>query len=159
LSYFIADADCAGLFETMNVGWTADSQDIGKSCTHKLAQCLWYLDSHHQKFADRGMKLPMKFSSFQGYNNYKRKKERKPRLSAKELNHHVELLSDIVMQPWFSHACFKIIRKDVAELTDVMHQYAAYLLEKNEKVKDNHSVVSTKDAESSATLTTLPAKF
>ena len=135
MCYLTTDTDGAGLFETLNVGWTADSQDIGKSCLHKLAQCLWYRDSHHQKFVDRGMKLPMRFSSFQGYNDYKRKKEREPRLSARELNHHVELLSEMLMQPWFFHACFKSIRNDVSELTDVMHQYATYLLEKNERSK------------------------
>jgi len=59
----ISDTDGAGLFETLNVGWTADSQDISKSCYHKLAQCLWYLDSYHQKSVDRGMKLPKRFSS------------------------------------------------------------------------------------------------
>ena len=156
VSYFIFRG--TGLLETLNIGWTADSFDVGRSFVHKLAQCLWYLDPHHQKFLNRGTKLPVRFNAFQGYNDYKRKKEKEPRLCARELLHHADLLSGMLMQPWFSHPRFRSIRDDVAELADVMHQYALFLAVQNEKVKAHHTVTSTQYPEDSATLVTLPAK-
>ena len=42
LYYLISHTSGTGLFETLKVGWTVDSQDISKSCLHKPAQFLWY---------------------------------------------------------------------------------------------------------------------
>ena len=146
------------MFETCNVGWTLDSQEVGAAFTHKLTQCLWYLDPHHQKFVNRGIALPVRFNSFQGYNDYKRKKEREPRLSAQELDHHIDVLSGVLMQPWFANTRFTSLQKDVAELVNVMQKYVLYLTSQSEKVQAHHLCNTSKDTESSATLITLPAK-
>ena len=100
--------------------------------------------------------MPARFNAFQGYND---KKEKEPRLCARELIHHEDWLSRMLMQPWFSHSCFRSIKNDVAELADVMqHQYASFLDGQNDKVKAQHSATSTKDPVDNATLVTLPAK-
>ena len=93
--------------------------------------------------------MPARFNAFQGYND---KKEKEPKLCARELIHLVVKNVDV------SHSCFRSIKNNVAELADVMHQYASFLDGQNDKVKAQHSATSTKDPVDNTTLVTLPAK-
>ena len=76
---------------------------------------------------NRGITLPVRFYSFQGY------KEKETRLSAQELDHHIDVLSGVLMQPWFANTHFTSLKKDVAELVDVMQKYVLYLTSQSEK--------------------------
>ena len=78
------------LLEEMNIGWTPDAVDsIGERFVKQLTNTLWYLDSHHQKFSSRNIRLPKEFNSFQGFNNWKRKKIKQTALTSPELKCHI----------------------------------------------------------------------
>ena len=79
----------------MKAGWRCDS--VGSRFTHKLTRALWYLDTHHEKFSSRGISLVPLLGSLQGYNDFRRKKEKEPRLSVESLQHHIQVLSDCLM--------------------------------------------------------------
>ena len=53
-----------------------------------------------------------------------------------------DTFSGMLVQPWFSHSCFRSIKNDVAELADVMHQYASFFTGQKEKVKTHYFVTS-----------------
>ena len=104
----------------MKVDWRRDSvASVGKSLTQKLTRALWYIDPHHDKFVAHG--------TLEGYNDYKRKKERVPQLSAVQLNEHVQELSALLMQPWFTIKRFELLRQEVEGLVGAMHKYCEYL--------------------------------
>jgi len=70
----------------MNVGWTRDSvKSTGERSVQKITRALWYINPHHEKFASCGIKLLPSIGVFHCYNDYKRKKEKEPRISADEL--------------------------------------------------------------------------
>ena len=77
----------SGQLETMGVGWSTCNKQTGSNFIHKLTQALWYIDPHHSKFVERGIHLPDCFSTYKGYNDFKRKKEKEPRLSREGLEH------------------------------------------------------------------------
>ena len=90
--------DVIHCFANMEVGWAPDSLPTAQSFTKALSNALWYLDPHHDTLYERGIKLPVPFDKFQGYNDYKRKKESKPRLSQEGLSRHVQALSEFLSQ-------------------------------------------------------------
>jgi len=59
--------DLLDLLEKLGIpGWTRDCVDTsGERCIRVITQALWYIDTHHQQFADRSIKLPEIFASFQ----------------------------------------------------------------------------------------------
>lgn len=131
--------DVLGTFREMNVGWPRDNvASVGESLTQKLTRALWYIDVHHEKFAARSILLPSRIGALQGYNDYKRKKEKAPRLSAVQLNNHVQELSGVLMQPWFSSKRFEILRQEVEVLVNAMKTYCEYLENKDSEMKERH---------------------
>ena len=81
---------CAGLLNNMNVGWRQDIiQSTGVSFVRKLTRALWYLDPHHSKLNDRS------FTQFQGYNDFRRRKEKELRLSVSGLDEHIKVVHDV----------------------------------------------------------------
>ena len=141
----------------MNVGLTHDSvKSIGESFMQKITRALWYIDPHHEKFADRGIHLPPHLGAFQGYNDYKRKKEKEPRISADELNHHVQELSGMLMQPWFCKRRFELLRNEVKMFVDAMQKYGEYLKGKSALMKEHHQSMEPDHPKDNASLATLP---
>ena len=128
--------------------------DTGVNFIGKLAQTLWYLDPHHDKFANRGIHLPDRFSAYKGYNDYKKKKEKEPRLSADGLQQHIEQLSGILMQPWISSKRFDVIRADVGELTNALQKYREYLTSQCEKANSRQQSLEPSSVEDNASLVT-----
>jgi hypothetical protein len=53
-------------------------ETVGLNVVKTLTNVLWYIDPHHHKFHDRGIKLPKTFSSFEGYNNWHVQKKKEP---------------------------------------------------------------------------------
>ena len=123
---------------------------------HKLTQCLWYLDPHHSKLASRGITLPTNFMAFQGYNDFRRKKQKEPQLSTEELTHHIDELSGVLMQPWFAAKQFVAVRADIEQLVHAMHKYQSFLSSQKEKVQARQQAIKEVHPEDSATLVTLP---
>ncbi len=80
------------------------------------------------------------------YNDYKRKKEKKPQLSQVGLNHYVQHLSDYLLQPWFCRSMYSELRDVTDKLVNGMRRYEIYLRESSERVSTAH--VSTELARS-----------
>ena len=148
----------AGVLSTMNVGWRPDSVNTaGITFLRKLSKCLWYLDPHHYKLRNQGIHIPERFCCFTGYNDYKKKKKQKPpRISSEEIHFHIQELSSILMQPWFTVKRFELLRNDIESLVDSLEKYKHYLCEHTEKVKSHQNELTLPPPEDNASLTTLP---
>ena len=144
----------------MGIGWRPCSRATGVTFFQKLSQALWYLDPHHSKFADRGISIPHLFSTYRGYNDFKRKKEKEPRLSTDGLNHHIEQLNNLLLQPWMSGTRVEVLRSDIDKLVDALHRYKQYLVSQNERVNKSHHQQSADQASegSNASLITISPK-
>ena len=124
----------------------------------KVARILWYLDPHHQKFLARGIHIPSMFESFHGYNDYKRKKEKEPRLSADTLNSYVQDLSECIMQPWLHNKVFAPLKQPVEALVEAMNGYLQYLKHKNSDMKEHHMSPEPFQSNENASLVTLSSR-
>ena len=128
--------DIIDLLASWNIGWSPDTVDtIGKRCVKVLCGALWYLDPHHGHFGDRSLVLPACFEKFQGYNDWKKKKEKRPQLSQAELDRHIQALSSILSQPWSHKPYFNALQSKLVQLVETMKQYLGYLKRHNETMK------------------------
>ena len=135
--------DIIDLLASWNISWSPDTvETIGKKCVKVLCGVLWYLDPHHNRFKDRSLALPACFEKFQGYNDWKKKKEKCPQLSQAELDQHVQALSTLLSQPRSHKAHFKFLQTKLVELVETMKQYLSYLKKHNEAMKVVHSSTS-----------------
>ena len=84
------------------LGWSPDVvKGTGDKFVKAVNDTLWALDPHHNQFHDRACALPSIFSEFQGFNDWQRKKQKKPQFSQRILEKHIGVLSDYLMQPWY----------------------------------------------------------
>ena len=100
---------------------------------------LWYLDPHHDRFRDRSLAIPPCFAKFTGYNDWKRKKEKQPRLQQVDLDRHIQAISSILCQPWSHRPSFKMLNSQLVALVEVMKQYNDYLKKHAEAMQVAHS--------------------
>ena len=116
----------------MKVGWTPDSlQSIGEKFVSTITAALWYLDSHHQRLASRGIRLPKEVGVLQGYNDWRKKKMKEARISSSGLDGPVQSLSRTLFQPWLAKREYTELRSLTEGITDAMHKYKEYLDQKN----------------------------
>ena len=74
--------------------------------------------------------MPTLFQKFGGiYNDYKKKKEKKPKLSQFGLNQHVQTLSKFLLQPWFCNSKYSELHDSTEKLVEGMRKYQMYLQE------------------------------
>ena len=131
--------DVIDLLASMNVGWSPDMVGVvGERCVKAMVTALWYLDPHHDRFRDRSLAIPPCFMKFKGYNDWRKKKEKRLQLSQCELDKHVQTLSSILSQPWCYKAQFKALQEELVALVEVMKHYLEYLKKHNESVKATH---------------------
>ena len=145
----------AGQFGTMGVGWRPCSKGTGTNFVSKLANTLWYLDPHHDKVSKRGIHLPERFLRYNGYNDFKRKKEKEPRLSNEGIKQHIEQLNSMLMQPWMSSKRFDLIPADIEYFLDALCKYKDYLISKNEIMKEHHQSLEPRNVKENSSLSTL----
>ena len=70
---------------------------------------------------------------FQGFNDYKKNRKTKPRMSADELNMHSEALAGLLMPPSLCATNCKKLKADIEGLCECLRAYATYLKKRNEK--------------------------
>ncbi len=87
--------------------------------------------------SNRSIHLPIAFAKFAGYNDWKKKKMKKPQLSRELLQHHESKLSSLC-QPWLARSVFAAIRKDFEELLEAIHHYMEYLQQRNTSMQQVH---------------------
>jgi len=92
-----------------------------------LSDCLWTLDRHHDQFSLRACLIPEVFSGFTGFNDWRRKKHKKPQLTQVVLDKHISSLSDYLMRPWFSTSKWQSFWSSVDWLDESLYKYKTYL--------------------------------
>lgn len=59
--------DLVDFLSNIKVGFLSSQETLANSFLSKFCDILWYLDPFHQKFADRGYRVPEKLEKFTGY--------------------------------------------------------------------------------------------
>lgn len=146
------------LLHKKKLGWSPDAvTSVGGNFVKVLSDCLWTLDSHHEQFTLRACHLPSIFSEFKGFNDWVKKKHKKPQLSQAVLERHISILSDYLMQPWFSTSKWLNFRSSMEQLVETLHKYKSYLTVHNEKVQELHGRPIVNPAEESFSVRLIPA--
>ena len=119
---------------SVGAGFTRDMvESVGHRVVRALKDALWYIDTAHQQFQDRGIRLPEAFKRFQGFNEYQKNRKSKPRMSAEKLTQHSQELAGLLMLPSLSASnCIKL-RADIEALSNALHAYSTYLNQHNEQ--------------------------
>ena len=59
--------------KSVGTGFTCDLVDsVGVNVVRMLKDALWYTDTAHEQFQDRGIRLPEYFKRFEGFNDYQK---------------------------------------------------------------------------------------
>ena len=85
----------------------------------------------------RSIHVPDAFAK-KGYNDWRKKEMKKPRLSCELLHHHESQLSSLLCQPWLARSVFSIVRKDVEGLLEAIHRYVEYLEQHTASMQQLH---------------------
>ena len=138
------------LLKSMSLGWSPSTVGTtGVKFVKTLSDCLWTLDPHHEQFHSRACVIPSIFSEFKGYNDWVRKKHKKPQLSQAVLNKHIEGLSDYLMHPWLSTSKWQSFRSSIEQLVESLNKYKMYLADHNEHMKEVHQRTTLEPSEES----------
>ena len=60
------------------LGFTPSSMESGTTFIHSLTNCLWYVDPHLDKLAERSCFVPLLFESLAGFNILAKHKHKQP---------------------------------------------------------------------------------
>ena len=132
--------DLLGMLAAMNVGWSPDLvTTVGERCVKVLTSALWYIDPCHKQFHDRSISLPPIVDRFEGYNDWKAKKIKKPQLSMEGLNLHLEQLTSLLNQPWLFSPSFKQLRETIDALAEAFNTYRSYLKQQSNAYSVNQA--------------------
>jgi len=126
------------VLEEAQIGWSPQMvSSAGSACVSQITSALWYLDAHHDTLRERSLHLPTEFVPLCGFNDWQKKKVKKPQLSAQGLDGHVQSLSRMLSLPWLGRAEYRKLRSLVESLNEVMHRYKEYLVLQNQKQKES----------------------
>ena len=132
--------DVVDMLGAMNIGWTPDIVgSVGENCVKVLVSSLWYIDPCRKQFVERSIHLPPVLDPFEGYNDWKTKKEKKPQLSYDVLSLHLDHLTRLLNQPWLSKPSFRQLHDIISALAKGFDKYRVYLKQQNDAVKLNQS--------------------
>jgi len=130
------------VLETLNVGWSPYSVDtIGASYLSQLVASLWYLDTHHETLADRGLHLPKELAHLHGFNQWQKKKIKKPQMTVEGLEDHIRNLCHFTSQPWLSKSQYSVLKVITEALSNIMYNYKEYLLKQRDCIQERHQRV------------------
>lgn len=77
--------DLVDFLSNIKVGFLSSQETLANGFLSKFCDILWYLDPFHQKFADRGYRVPEKLEKFTGYRDWKKQHKQQPRVLYFEL--------------------------------------------------------------------------
>ena len=97
-----------------------------------------YLDPHHQHLASRGIHLLKEVGALQGYNDWRKKKIKEPRITSSRLDQHIQSFSRNLSTLWLTKSEYAEFLSLTEGITKAMHIYEEYLDQKNENMKDAH---------------------
>ena len=129
------------LIET-RVGWAPDSlQSIGEKFV-KYHHCCLVVPWSPPQLASRGIRLPKEVGALQGYNDWRKKKVKKPRIRSSGLDGHIQSPSQTLSLPWLPKSEYAKRRSLIEGITDAMRKYKGYLDPKNEGMKEAHRLAA-----------------
>ena len=111
-----------------------------------LTKALWCITSHHITIDEAASRsadvkpVPDLFSSFSGYNDFKRKKIKAGQLSQVELESHAGALFGLLNKPYMKLSFFSNVVTDIQLLSDCLSSYAEHLKTKLGETKNNASL-------------------
>ena len=114
-------------------------QSTGKTVVDNLSDKLWYLDSHHKKFKDQHLIIPIPFTEYQGFNDYRKNHKSKAHIQAAELNIHIGSLVSILGMPWNIKNKSSEFRRFLSTLAESMKSYDDFLVGMKQCTAENHS--------------------
>ena len=147
------------VLEKNGIGWSPQYvSSLGESCVNQLTAALWYLDTHHDTLKERGLGVPKELSHLSGFNDWQRKKIKKPQLSVQGLDGHIQSLSRLISQPWLAKAVYSQLRAITESLNDAMYKYKEYLLQQRKRVLESQQRSEpARSLEGNLEMRTLPA--
>ena len=75
--------------KSTGTGFTRDTvNSVGQRVVKTLRDTLWYIDKAHQQFVESAIHLPEFFREFQGFNDYKKNRKHRPRMTTEGLDRH-----------------------------------------------------------------------
>ena len=111
-----------------------------------VCYALWYITNQHTTINDcskhKSNVVPVDkcWSSFEGYNDVKRKKTKQLPLSSSSLEGHASALLEICMKPCMeSNTTVKVFRNDIQGLADCLGKYSAHLKLQLKKQTERHN--------------------
>ena len=135
--------DVVDMLGAMNIGWTPDLVgSVGENCVKVIVSALWYIDPCRKQFVERCIHLPSVLDPFEGYNDWKAKKEKKPQLSYDGLTLHLEQLTRLLNQPWLFKPSFKQLHDIINTLAECFDKYRLYLKQQSDAWKINQSLLT-----------------
>ena len=126
----------------MNMVWTPDIVgSVGENCIKVLVSSLWYTDLCCMQFVERRIHLSPLLDPFEGYNDWKAKKEKKPQLSYDtcRLSLHLDHLTQLLNLPWLFKPSFRQLHDIISALANGFDKYRVYLKQQNDAGKLNQS--------------------
>ena len=128
-------------FESKRWEWNTGGGSHGQQFITQLQESLWYIDGHHQTFADRYHPIPSLFEGFSGYNTPELSKHQKrshTNLNADTLRSYARSLKGFLLCPWMKKQGWATIRIATEDLAEAMESYALELIKKNWAVQKHN---------------------
>ncbi|XP_056008509.1 uncharacterized protein LOC130051170 [Ostrea edulis] len=152
--------DLIDWMESKGYGWTQNSIDTAEYVIKTLRNSLWYVDHAHAKLKESGCPIPKCFSSFHGYNEFKKLHHRIPLIKSERLNELSMDLTKALSFPSMSSSRNKQLSSDLELLLATLTKYKARLDKDNARHKtySNKSSSPSRSLESDTTLKYIPPK-
>ncbi len=118
------------------MGWTPDLvSTVGENCVKVLVSALWYIDLCRKQFVEHNIHFPPVLEPFEGYNDWRAKKE-KPQLSYDGLTLHLDHLTRLLKPS------FKQLHEILSALAMCFNKYRLYLKQRNAGCKLNQALLT-----------------
>ena len=128
--------DIIDFLEEENVKWSHTGMESGQRTVRVFRDVLWYLTSHHQKFAEAACKLPSKLHRFSNYNDWKNTRHLKPIIESKKLDELCISVSSIMELPSNNSTANTELVNLLQQVNECMIKMSCRLKKDNKKHQD-----------------------
>ncbi|XP_072024864.1 LOW QUALITY PROTEIN: uncharacterized protein [Amphiura filiformis] len=146
-------------------GWSVDevhlsgASSLPRRFVRQLKDFLWYIDGHHDAFANRCCHLPEVIKKLSGFNRPQDHGHSKAKLRAETLQDYVDQMGEYIHQAWLNRSYNKNLREIVLQLREVVIKYVDLLLSRREQdLKRHSSLEPMREPSNSSDVTILPPR-
>ncbi|CAG2217413.1 unnamed protein product [Mytilus edulis] len=118
-------------------------ETVGKRVVSTLTDTLWYIDPFHDKLLGRGIHIPKIFSDLKGYYDWRSQKKKTPVITSACLKEHIDIMSDVLMYPWFLNSQMSELRKSWTEMIESLMKYYRFLEDQKQRTASHHKSETT----------------